>query len=166
MEKPLYPECEEFSLLGFLLELMNVKLGKHDKNDYKTSSDAQSFELDIFRLNGRGIGKKEVHILPSFLMKKAKWFIFNNCQELQPYLEEHLQFLQRQPLESSHFSEMQQSTFPDWFAKGNHTLIYLLYFVIFLLFDFDSLGADPDLALNEAGSFITCCDAFEWETEF
>ncbi|KAI3670554.1 hypothetical protein L1987_87892 [Smallanthus sonchifolius] len=63
------------------------KLGKHDKNDHKTSSDARSIELDIFRLNGRGIGKKEVHILPSFLMKKAKWFIFNNCQEAQPYLE-------------------------------------------------------------------------------
>ncbi|XP_076906809.1 uncharacterized protein LOC143563057 [Bidens hawaiensis] len=26
MEKPLYPGCEEFSVLGFLLELMNVKL--------------------------------------------------------------------------------------------------------------------------------------------
>ncbi|KAI3784074.1 hypothetical protein L1987_43166 [Smallanthus sonchifolius] len=71
-------------------------LGKRDRNDDKTSSDARSFELDIFRLNGRGIGKKEVYILPSFLMNKAKWFIFNNCEEVQPYLEEHLQFLQRQ----------------------------------------------------------------------
>ncbi|KAM0002939.1 hypothetical protein Hdeb2414_s0306g00862161 [Helianthus debilis subsp. tardiflorus] len=50
-------------------------------------------------------------------MKKAIWFIFNNCQQLQPYFEEHLQSLQRQHPESSDFSEMQQSTFPDWFAK-------------------------------------------------
>ncbi|KAI3695493.1 hypothetical protein L1987_78490 [Smallanthus sonchifolius] len=80
MEKPLYPGCDEFSILGFLLELMNVK---RDRNDDQLS---RNFALDIFKVNGHGIGKKETQILPSDLMKKALWFIFNNCQEVQTYL--------------------------------------------------------------------------------
>ncbi|KAI3824844.1 hypothetical protein L1987_06315 [Smallanthus sonchifolius] len=109
---------EAITFCSHYLRGVESKLGKRDRNDDKTSSDARSFELDIFRLNGRGIGKKEVYILPSFLMNKAKWFIFNNCEEVQPYLGEHMQLLQRHHPESSDFSEMRQSTFLDWFAKG------------------------------------------------
>ncbi|KAJ0778220.1 hypothetical protein HanLR1_Chr02g0069301 [Helianthus annuus] len=58
-------------------------------------------------------------------MKKAIWFIFNNCQEVQPYLEEHLRFLQMQHPESSDFYEMQQSTFSKWFAKRIHEMYAL-----------------------------------------
>ncbi|KAJ0492169.1 putative Transposase-associated domain-containing protein [Helianthus annuus] len=108
---------EAITFCSHYLRGVESKLDKRDRNVDKTSSDARSFALDIFRLNGRGVGKKEVHMLPTNLMKKAIWFIFNNCQEVQPYLEEHLQILQNQHPESSDFSEMQQSTFPDWFAK-------------------------------------------------
>ncbi|KAK1434294.1 hypothetical protein QVD17_00030 [Tagetes erecta] len=68
-------------------------------------------------LNGRGIGKKEFYNLPTILMKKAIWFIINNCEEIQPYLEEHLQLLRSQHPESADFSEIQHSTFLDWFEK-------------------------------------------------
>ncbi|KAD6119139.1 hypothetical protein E3N88_10410 [Mikania micrantha] len=73
--------------------------------------------MDVFGLNGRGIGKKEVHILPSILMEKAIWFILNNCQEVQPFLEEHLLVLQSKHPQSSDYSKLQKSTFLDWFAK-------------------------------------------------
>ncbi|XP_076926567.1 uncharacterized protein LOC143589798 [Bidens hawaiensis] len=108
---------EAINFCSHYLRGVESKLEKRGRNDDNTSSDARSFVLDIFRVNGRGIGKKEVYNLSSILMKKAIWFIFNNCHEVQPYLEEHLQFLQRQHPESSDFSEMQRSTFADWFAK-------------------------------------------------
>ncbi|XP_076910615.1 uncharacterized protein LOC143568318 [Bidens hawaiensis] len=42
MEKPLYPGCEEFSVLGFLLELMNVKL------TYKMTNVSMDMILNLF----------------------------------------------------------------------------------------------------------------------
>ncbi|XP_035835092.1 uncharacterized protein LOC118483704 [Helianthus annuus] len=121
---------EAITFCSHYLRGVESKLDKRDRNVDKTSSDARSFALDIFRLNGRGIGKKEVHMLPTNLMKKAIWFIFNNCQEVQPYLEEHLQILQNQHPESSDFSKMQQSTFPDWFAKRVTIALYFTYFTL------------------------------------
>ncbi|MFS7975181.1 hypothetical protein Hanom_Chr10g00877401 [Helianthus anomalus] len=121
---------EAITFCSHYLRGVESKLDKRDRNVDKTSSDARSFALDIFKLNGRGIGKKEVHMLPTNLMKKAIWFIFNNCQEVQPYLEEHLQILQNKHPESSDFSEMQQSTFPDWFAKQVTIALYFTYFTL------------------------------------
>ncbi|KAK9048019.1 hypothetical protein SSX86_033019 [Deinandra increscens subsp. villosa] len=108
---------EAITFCSHYLRSVQSKLDKRYRTDDTTSSDDRTFALDVFRLNGRGIGKKEVRMLPSNLMQKALWFIFNNCQEAQPYLGEHLQLLQSQHPESSDFSEMQRSTFPNWFAK-------------------------------------------------
>ncbi|KAJ0546909.1 hypothetical protein HanIR_Chr08g0366171 [Helianthus annuus] len=62
---------EAITFCSHYLRGVESKLDKRDRNDGKTSSDAQSCALDVFRLNGQGTGKKEVHILPSNLMKKS-----------------------------------------------------------------------------------------------
>ncbi|KAK9048338.1 hypothetical protein SSX86_032699, partial [Deinandra increscens subsp. villosa] len=111
-----YVVKEAITFCSHYLRGVESKLDKRERTNDKNSSDDQSIMLDVFRVNGRGIGKKEVRILPSDLMKKAIWFIINNCQEAQPYLEEHLQLLKNKHPGSSDFSEMQRSTFPAWFA--------------------------------------------------
>ncbi|KAK9053298.1 hypothetical protein SSX86_029931 [Deinandra increscens subsp. villosa] len=111
-----YVVKEAITFCSHYLRGVESKLDKRERNNDKTSCDDQSFMLDVFRVNGRGIGKKEVRILPSDLMKKALWYILNNCQEAQPYLEEHLQVLKSKHPQSSDFTEMQRSTFPAWFA--------------------------------------------------
>ncbi|KAD7117105.1 hypothetical protein E3N88_04373 [Mikania micrantha] len=78
---------EAITFCSQYLRGVESKFERHYRADEKKSSDSRNFVLDVFRLNGRGIGKKEVHILPSILMEKAIWFIFNNCQEVQPFLE-------------------------------------------------------------------------------
>ncbi|XP_076910613.1 uncharacterized protein LOC143568317 [Bidens hawaiensis] len=78
---------EAINFCSHYLRSVESKLEKRDRNDDKTSSDSLRFALDIFKINGRGIGKKEVYNLPSILMKKAIWLIFNNCHEVQPYLK-------------------------------------------------------------------------------
>ncbi|KAK1421831.1 hypothetical protein QVD17_24494 [Tagetes erecta] len=108
---------EAMTFCSHYLRGVESKLDKRDLNDDKTSNGARSFALDIFRLSGRGIGKKDVRILPDNIMKKAIWFIFNNCQQIQPYLEEHLQVLHTEHPESSEFSKLQQSKFQEWFSK-------------------------------------------------
>ncbi|KAK1423380.1 hypothetical protein QVD17_18682 [Tagetes erecta] len=111
MEKPLYP--------GNLAKNVIADQGK-------------SFALDVFRLNGRGIGKKDVRILPDNMMKKAIWFIFNNCEQIQPYLEEHLQVLQTEHPESADFSKLQQSKFQDWFSKRVMAFVGLGFATLFI----------------------------------
>ncbi|KAK1427928.1 hypothetical protein QVD17_16680 [Tagetes erecta] len=108
---------EAMTFCSHYLQGVESKLDKREISDEKTSSDTRRVVLDIFKINGQGIGKKDVRILPGVVMKLALWFIFNNCQQVQAYLEEHLQILQCQHPKSSDFSEIQRSTFPDWFAK-------------------------------------------------
>ncbi|KAD2393632.1 hypothetical protein E3N88_40609 [Mikania micrantha] len=57
-----------------------------EAENYKDDDNIRN-NPNVEKLNGQGIGKKEVHILPSILMEKAIWFIFNNFQEVQPFLE-------------------------------------------------------------------------------
>nr|XP_043611316.1 uncharacterized protein LOC122582917 [Erigeron canadensis] len=78
---------EAMTFCSQYLKGVESKLDRHGKNDDKTNNGSQSFALDIFRLNGRGVGKKEVRVLPGDLLKKATWFVYNNCEEIQPYLE-------------------------------------------------------------------------------
>ncbi|KAD5960486.1 hypothetical protein E3N88_11958 [Mikania micrantha] len=63
------------------------KFERRGRNCDKTSNDARNFALDVFTFNGRRIGANEYYNLPMVLMKKATWFIFNNCQEVKPFLE-------------------------------------------------------------------------------
>nr|XP_043639223.1 uncharacterized protein LOC122610292 [Erigeron canadensis] len=108
---------EAMTLCSQYLKGVESKFDRRGKNDDKTDNDNRSFALDIFRLNDRGVGKKEVCVLPGDLLKKATWFVYINCEEIQPYLEEHLHSLQSQHPELPDFSEMQQETFPNWFEK-------------------------------------------------
>lgn len=78
---------EAMTFCSHYLKGVESKFAKRSLNDEQTSSDTRSIALDIFRMNGRSIGKRESIFLPADLMNKAVWFVFNNCEQLQPYLE-------------------------------------------------------------------------------
>nr|XP_043639273.1 uncharacterized protein LOC122610343 [Erigeron canadensis] len=105
---------EAMTFSSHYLRGVESKFYKRGKNEEKTYNDGKSFALDIFGLNGRAVGKKEVCVLPGDHLQKTMWFIYNNCEEIQPYLEEHLHSLQSQHPDLSDFSKMQQATFPNW----------------------------------------------------
>nr|KAJ0194963.1 hypothetical protein LSAT_V11C700384740 [Lactuca sativa] len=97
-------------------------LDKRGTYDDETTSDVRDYKLDIFRLNGRGIGKRETVRISNISIKKALWFMLTNCSQVEPYLNKHLNFLERQHQAALDFSELQQSTFPSWFSSRIGTM--------------------------------------------
>ncbi|KAI3789054.1 hypothetical protein L2E82_01841 [Cichorium intybus] len=113
---------EALTFCSHYLRGVDSRLDKRGRNDDETFNDVRDCKLDIFKLNGRGIGKRETYRLSSILMKKAQWFILSNCSEVEPYLDEHLELLKKQHPVSSNFSQLQQSSFPSWFSSRIGTM--------------------------------------------
>ena len=47
----------------------------------------RNYASEVFRLVGHLIGKNNYNYLSTDLLNKAKWFVLNNCPEVEPHLE-------------------------------------------------------------------------------
>ena len=78
---------EAVTFCSHYLRGVDSRLERRGRNDDVTVDDVRDYKLDIFRLNGRGLGKGETVRLSRILLEKAQWFILTNCSEVEPYLK-------------------------------------------------------------------------------
>ena len=57
------------------------------KRDDDLLKDKRNYLLEVFRPVDCPIWKNEYHYLPRHLLDKAKWFVLNNCPDIESYLE-------------------------------------------------------------------------------
>ncbi|KAL4587425.1 hypothetical protein LXL04_000296 [Taraxacum kok-saghyz] len=108
---------EALTFCSHYLRGVDSRLERRGRNDDVTVDDVRDYKLDIFHLNGRGLGKGETVRISRILLEKAQWFILTNCSEVEPYLKEHLRVLEIDHPTSSDFNKLQQSSFPSWFSS-------------------------------------------------
>ena len=65
---------------------IKFKFSMHKRDDDKLK-DKRNYALEVFRPVGHLIGKTDYNYLSIDLLDKAKWFILNNCPEVEPYSE-------------------------------------------------------------------------------
>ena len=52
----------------------------------ETINESRTYSVELFRPVGRSMGKKNLQFWHSQQLEKAKWFVLNNCTEIESYL--------------------------------------------------------------------------------
>ena len=76
---------ESLTFCSMYLSGFETRFNRHERNDDRQNEEISS--LSVFNQRARPFGKREEIQLPRKLIQKAHWYILNNCEELQPYLE-------------------------------------------------------------------------------
>ena len=76
----------------------------------------RKFDLEIFEPCGRPLKGVKFTTLADSLLKKAEWFVLNNCPEVEPYVAEHKEFLRQQNIQAN-LDKVQEETVATWFRK-------------------------------------------------
>ena len=88
------PECsiaeaciveEALIFCSMYISGIETRFNQCEQNDDR--QNGEKFGLTIFNPHARPFGKMEEIQLPQELIEKAHWYVLNNCEELQPYLE-------------------------------------------------------------------------------
>ncbi|XP_074560566.1 uncharacterized protein LOC141816719 [Curcuma longa] len=105
--------------------------------------------LSVFSQQARVFGNQHNQKLPATLHKKAHWYILNNCKEVDPYRNEHLQLLSHK-VPSNQLLQYHERDFPQWFRdrmitlknSTNSEITHELYYL--------ALGPDVEVQLYDA----------------
>lgn len=76
---------ESLTFCSMYLSGFETRFNRHERNDDRQNEEISS--LSVFNQRARPFGKREEIQLPRKLIQKAHWYVLNNCEELQPYLE-------------------------------------------------------------------------------
>ncbi|KAH7845823.1 hypothetical protein Vadar_006468 [Vaccinium darrowii] len=72
-------------------------------------------KLPLFTCNARPLGAVDIKKLNLEDYSKARWYILNNCIEVESYLQKHKEEIQEQS--PMNVEQRHQSEFPSWFEK-------------------------------------------------
>ncbi|KAK2662159.1 hypothetical protein Ddye_000733 [Dipteronia dyeriana] len=105
---------EALIFCSMYLGSIETKFNRSERNDDK-GKNRQECVLSIFSQKACPLGVSKLIHLPENEFRKAYWYILNNCEYLQPYLDDHKEDLE---LESpTNISERQERQFPEWFKN-------------------------------------------------
>ncbi|XP_028057181.1 uncharacterized protein LOC114261174 [Camellia sinensis] len=76
---------------------------------------AQDGNLFVFRQKVRGLGAAINDVLNLADLKKVRWYVLNNCDEVRPYMLQYMDELEGQGL--TNMQERLESEFHTWFLK-------------------------------------------------
>ncbi|PHT68045.1 26S proteasome non-ATPase regulatory subunit 7 -like protein B [Capsicum annuum] len=96
------------------LDDIETRSNLKDKNDDGSSNN----DGHIFKIFSKSVklykdGYSDVISKKDFYM--AQWYVFNNCEEAEPFVEEHKEELLKQGVED--IEEKHREQFPSWFRK-------------------------------------------------
>lgn len=87
---------------------------KFNRNERNGDGGEQAERISVFSQNARSFGKLMSKELSCQEIDRVHWYSLNNCEEVQPYLDEYMILLQSEGITT--LSERQQR-FPKWFAS-------------------------------------------------
>ncbi|CAL5420286.1 unnamed protein product [Camellia sinensis] len=92
-----------------------TKFNRPERNYDGPIKATQDGNISVFKQKVRGIGAAVNDVLNLKDLKKARWYVLNNCDEGQPYVRQYMDELERQGLRN--VQERLESEFHTWFLK-------------------------------------------------
>ncbi|XP_075093196.1 uncharacterized protein LOC107829616 isoform X1 [Nicotiana tabacum] len=108
----LIDECLTFC--SMYLTGIETRFNREDRND-NGSSNKDEVVLDIFSKSVRPFGDGNYDIIPKNDFDMARWYVLNNCEEVEPFLREHKEELIKQVVVN--IKEKHREQFPLWFKR-------------------------------------------------
>ncbi|XP_026383104.1 uncharacterized protein LOC113278498 [Papaver somniferum] len=114
---------EALTFFSLYLRGIETKFNRPDRND-DTSDDGQrpKGKLSVFAQKVRPFGAKVKKSLTLEEREKIHWFILDNCDEVRPYMDEHLNELKAES--NDNLPQRHRKLFPEWFRKRIGKLHY------------------------------------------
>ena len=81
-----YVVNEALTFCSKYLKGVETRFNRPERN-LSLNEDSERINLPIFKLIGRPIGKVSTIILEEKQRRVAEWYILNNCEEVQPFLQ-------------------------------------------------------------------------------
>ncbi|CAN1791691.1 hypothetical protein LINPERHAP1_LOCUS19427, partial [Linum perenne] len=72
-------------------------------------------ELSVFSCKARPLGAPDYTQVPLEELNKMHWYVLSNCEEVQPYMEDHLNSIDVP--DPSRKQDIHKSQFPRWFNE-------------------------------------------------
>ncbi|XP_052294335.1 uncharacterized protein LOC107178912 isoform X1 [Citrus sinensis] len=101
---------ESLSFCSLYLDSIETKFNRVERND---DGGQRVGGLSVFSQNVRPFGKAQIELSQQEI-DIAHWYVLNNCDEVQEYLDEHKRLLQREC--GANLNKRQQLLFPKWLA--------------------------------------------------
>ncbi|KAM6544118.1 hypothetical protein CsatB_008565 [Cannabis sativa] len=112
-----YVMDEALTFCSMYLKGVETRFNRPDRNVDVVPSLSK---LSVFRSQGRLIGKKQLRPLGEEEKKTAEWYVLNNCAEIAPYIQEHMNILLSRGVE--HLEQVQRNEFSSWFYNKLYDL--------------------------------------------
>ncbi|KAM1948029.1 hypothetical protein ACFX15_008273 [Malus domestica] len=112
-----YLSNESLTFCGMYLRNVESSFNRRERN---IDGGVQLEKLSVFaQIAKLFMGSSSVEFT-SADMKIVEWFIFNNCDEVTPFLEEHEEIIKRES--SSNVEQRHKDKFPSWFREHMRSL--------------------------------------------
>ncbi|XP_059302828.1 uncharacterized protein LOC132054886 [Lycium ferocissimum] len=105
-------ECLTFC--SMYLTGIETRFNREDRNDDGSSKKDEPV-LDIFSKSVRPFGDGDYDAIPRKDLDMARWYVLNNCEEAESFLQEHKEELVKQDV--GNIEEKHREQFPLWFKK-------------------------------------------------
>ncbi|XP_031248828.1 uncharacterized protein LOC116106594 [Pistacia vera] len=114
-----YMVNEALTFCSMYLRGIETRFNRVERNDDSLHGHPEGV-LSVLCQKARPWGSRKLIELPPDELQKAHWYVLNNCEELQPFLQEHLKELEA--LNCDNIFKTPGQLFPKWFADHMNTL--------------------------------------------
>ncbi|XP_026401685.1 uncharacterized protein LOC113297433 isoform X2 [Papaver somniferum] len=116
-------ECLTFISMYFTET--ETKFNRKERNDDELDGSLRrQGAISVFAQKVRPTGAVDIKSLSPEERDQIHWYILNNCEEVQPYMKEHLEKLKKETNNDNLLSQRQQKEFPGWFKNRKFTRSY------------------------------------------
>ncbi|XP_060209378.1 uncharacterized protein LOC132636500 [Lycium barbarum] len=105
-------ECLTFC--SMYLTGIETRFNREDRNDDGSSKKDEPV-LDIYSKSARPFGDGDYDAIPRKDLDMARWYVLNNCEEAEYFLQEHKEELVKQDV--GNIEEKHREQFPLWFKR-------------------------------------------------
>ncbi|KAL5831637.1 hypothetical protein ACOSQ4_016991 [Xanthoceras sorbifolium] len=104
---------ESLTFCSMYLHSIETQFNRIHRND---DGGLRTQSLSIFSQQAQPFGGVHRSELSRSEIECAHWYVLNNCQEVQPFLDKHREMLKREH-DTNNVDLMQQQLFPKWFES-------------------------------------------------
>ncbi|KAH0670773.1 hypothetical protein KY290_026168 [Solanum tuberosum] len=103
-----------FDILLYVSYDIETRFNREHRNYDGSSSKGEDF-LDIFSKSSRPYRDGIYDVIPKKDFDMARWYVLNNCEEAEPFLQEHKEELLKQIVVN--IEDKHREQFPLWFKR-------------------------------------------------
>ncbi|KAF5450449.1 hypothetical protein F2P56_030803 [Juglans regia] len=109
-----YVHVECLTFCSMYLHDIETRYNRVERNFDIPQASAEG-SLSVFSQKVRPLGSSISYKLPEALFSRARWYVLNNCVEIEHYLAEHYNIIKEE--DTSNIDSRHQMKFPKWFKE-------------------------------------------------